>query len=296
MRELAKIIHDPKAIAILERTRSLSEATLGSDVLVTNSIKRALTLLEDQANVLFTHIRHVGSEDLAEADSITRKLQGLAFAKNTRPEIPFVEADIERSPYNAILKSHFSSIHIDRYKSLKNISFGDLRRVNLVAGANNTGKTSILEAIYLLTQQNEVRALLEVVMRRGKVGKTADPAWLLQQIPDGAHIVGSFDDVPDNQAEWDLSVAPDSPDVEDKTFYLGTIAIHAKFSGRINRPTRIFLAIKIDGHSIREIAFSVEQFCRALSLLRIQTFLRSYMNARSRERANSASLRSFVIR
>ena len=232
MRELGKIVNDPKAVAILERTRSLAQATLGSDVLATNGIKRALSLLEDQANVLFTHVRHVNGEDLGEAEAIARKLQGLAVAKNQRPDVTFVDDGVDRAPYNVILRRHFSSITVDRYKGLSNVTFSDFRRINLFAGMNNAGKTSVLEAIYLLTQQNEVRALLEVITRRGKVGKSAEPKWLLQQVPDGSRIHGVFDDIPDSRTDLQVDIHPDSSDVEDKTYYRGTIAIQAKFSGR----------------------------------------------------------------
>lgn len=45
----------------------------------------------------------------------------------------------------------------------------NLCRVNLLVGANNSGKTSALEALYLLTSQANRRAFVQVLLRRGEV-------------------------------------------------------------------------------------------------------------------------------
>lgn len=41
----------------------------------------------------------------------------------------------------------FQTIDIKAYRGLKNITLQNLSRVNILVGENNTGKTSILEAI-----------------------------------------------------------------------------------------------------------------------------------------------------
>ena len=45
----------------------------------------------------------------------------------------------------------------------------NLCRVNLLVGANNSGKTSALEAFYLLASQADRRALVQVLFRRGEL-------------------------------------------------------------------------------------------------------------------------------
>jgi AAA15 family ATPase/GTPase len=42
-----------------------------------------------------------------------------------------------------------ASIHIEGFKGFKNTDIGPLRRVNLILGGQNVGKTSLLEAVYL---------------------------------------------------------------------------------------------------------------------------------------------------
>ena len=45
----------------------------------------------------------------------------------------------------------------------------NLCRVNLLPGANNSGKTSVLEACYLLASQSSRRAFGQVLLRRGEL-------------------------------------------------------------------------------------------------------------------------------
>ena len=45
----------------------------------------------------------------------------------------------------------------------------NLCRVNLLVGANNSGKTSVLEACYLLASQSSRRAFGQVLLRRGEL-------------------------------------------------------------------------------------------------------------------------------
>lgn len=42
-------------------------------------------------------------------------------------------------------------LHIKNYRCFEDVTFDSLQRVNLLAGRNNVGKTSVLEAIFLLT-------------------------------------------------------------------------------------------------------------------------------------------------
>lgn len=45
----------------------------------------------------------------------------------------------------------FKSIRVRNFRALKDLEVGPLRRINLIAGKNNSGKSSLLEAIFLLT-------------------------------------------------------------------------------------------------------------------------------------------------
>ena len=47
---------------------------------------------------------------------------------------------------------HFPDLHIQGFRGIKDLKIPKLGRVTLITGKNNTGKTSILEALRLYTQ------------------------------------------------------------------------------------------------------------------------------------------------
>ena len=61
-----------------------------------------------------------------------------------------------------------SSINIKGFRGFSDFEMSDLGRVNLLVGANNSGKTSLLEALYLLTSQAEPLALSKLLRHRGE--------------------------------------------------------------------------------------------------------------------------------
>ena len=48
-----------------------------------------------------------------------------------------------------------TSLQIDSFRGLKDLSFEPLSRINVITGFNNSGKTTVLEAIYLLLVQGK---------------------------------------------------------------------------------------------------------------------------------------------
>jgi energy-coupling factor transporter ATP-binding protein EcfA2 len=61
-----------------------------------------------------------------------------------------------------------SSIQIDGYRGLEHLEMSGLGRVNLLVGANNSGKTSVLEAIELLASKASPVTIWQILWRRGE--------------------------------------------------------------------------------------------------------------------------------
>jgi len=61
-----------------------------------------------------------------------------------------------------------SSIHIQGYRGFQRYDMAGLGRLNLLVGTNNSGKTSVLEALYLLTSRGDPMALWQLLLRRGE--------------------------------------------------------------------------------------------------------------------------------
>jgi predicted ATP-dependent endonuclease of OLD family len=60
-------------------------------------------------------------------------------------------------------------LSIQNYRCFKDFHIEGLARVNLIVGMNNSGKTSLLEAIYLLVNQGNPRCLSELLDKRGEI-------------------------------------------------------------------------------------------------------------------------------
>jgi energy-coupling factor transporter ATP-binding protein EcfA2 len=61
-----------------------------------------------------------------------------------------------------------SSLKMTGYRAFSKFEMADLGRVNLLVGRNNSGKTSILEGLYLLASGANAMGLLQVLARRGE--------------------------------------------------------------------------------------------------------------------------------
>ena len=55
---------------------------------------------------------------------------------------------------------HLQHLHIERLRLIESLTLDDLQQVNVFCGANGSGKTSILEAIYLLATGRSFRTHL----------------------------------------------------------------------------------------------------------------------------------------
>ena len=61
-----------------------------------------------------------------------------------------------------------SSIRIEGYRGFERFEMGSLERINLLVGTNNSGKTSILEALHLLSSLGDPTAVWQLIWRRGE--------------------------------------------------------------------------------------------------------------------------------
>ncbi|MEM6843833.1 MAG: AAA family ATPase [Bacteroidota bacterium] len=61
-----------------------------------------------------------------------------------------------------------TSLDIKNYRNLKNLEIEKLARVNLITGKNNTGKTSLLEAVSLYVGRGSIVSIDELLRKRGE--------------------------------------------------------------------------------------------------------------------------------
>jgi hypothetical protein len=82
---------------------------------------------------------------------------------------------------------------IERFRGLRELDLNDLGRINLLVGQNNSGKTSVLEAISIFCRPLDPRAWLESTWSR-EVLDPGEPFFLLMEwvFPHWRHIDGPF--------------------------------------------------------------------------------------------------------
>ncbi len=61
----------------------------------------------------------------------------------------------------------YKSFRVKNFRCFKDLQINDLGRVNLIAGKNNTGKTALMEAMYVLTRPSTTSVLFDLQATRG---------------------------------------------------------------------------------------------------------------------------------
>ncbi|MFB2917645.1 AAA family ATPase [Aerosakkonema funiforme] len=85
---------------------------------------------------------------------------------------------------------------IQNYRCFKDFHIDALARVNLIVGSNNSGKTSLLEAIYLLVNQGNPQSIVEMLSNRDEMAEwyVAQTSSIIQQRLPGYQINHIFND------------------------------------------------------------------------------------------------------
>ncbi|MDJ0046877.1 AAA family ATPase [Pantoea ananatis] len=189
VRELAAFINNERALKVMEEERSLIRGFVSSDSVNQQNYKNALSKLEDSLKNLENYKNLIVAEDVKGLECAKEKLVNLMPTKSTLN----IEAGNFTTNFEYGVKHHFKSIHIKKYKLFKDFEVAGFNRINIFAGMNNTGKTSILEAIYLLTQRNDISSYLNLIKNKNKFS-SLNPSLLNAVFQDKIVVSGCFDD------------------------------------------------------------------------------------------------------
>ena len=160
-----------------------------------------------------------------------------------------------RQPIAEWPQCQFSTIRINEYRGVDGLALDDMRRINVIAGVNDAGKTSVLEAIYLLAHQNDEMALLDTLRWRGRFDGEPDPKWLVDQIQPRIDIAGDFDRLPGNAARLTIRRVDDPGyDITERTSFLARLLIESRYGDQA-QSTEVMLfsdrphLTQFDGHN-----------------------------------------------
>lgn len=75
-----------------------------------------------------------------------------------------------------------NGLKIDNFRGLNGLTIDDFSVVNIFVGANNSGKTSVLEALKLLGSPNDIGQVVRLALQRAQVSADARKKNLINYI------------------------------------------------------------------------------------------------------------------
>ncbi|MDD5754694.1 MAG: AAA family ATPase [Methylococcales bacterium] len=222
VRILGQLVNDKKAIEELKISRNINNAYRVSDLVFKERQEGAVKSVINEIDTLGQMA--IQSKNLPELEKSLGRLQTIIDKAKTS-EFSGVE---QNSVFHDRIDKHFTELEICRYRKIHNLKITKLSRINLFAGINNSGKTTFLEAIYLLSKQNDFGGLSETIRRRGKVSEDRlNLEWFSKQLPKSFELNGCFDN---QKTSVSMRHFLEENNDIDKTRYLKSIELTSIFA------------------------------------------------------------------
>lgn len=215
IKELASFIFDEKAIIKMEESRSIAEGYTFSESIGEAKLRNAIDNIKSSSKIVFNFNEFMTPPDYEEINKVKLKLDAL---------IPLSQALIlinekKSSKYFELINNHFKILEILQYRRLSNLKVQQLKRVNIFAGMNNSGKTSMLEAFYLLSQLNDINIYFDLEKYRGKFFNDIPSKWMDNNFINNIELFGVF-----NNSITKLEIKKEQTEEDIEKFgYLSTI-------------------------------------------------------------------------
>ncbi len=173
IRDLALFIKNEQALKEMEDSRSFARGLVASGEIDKQSYDKTMSELSKTIDKLVAYKDRIDYEDLERFSEMKNKILDIIPKKSS---LNMALGNVSISFEHGKIK-HFDSITIAQYKLFKDFKIDKLNRINIFAGFNNSGKSSLLEAVYFLTKQNDIVSFLEIIKLRNKL-KSLNPIWL----------------------------------------------------------------------------------------------------------------------
>jgi AAA15 family ATPase/GTPase len=259
-KNLAKIINDDRAIEEMEDKRSFADGYSSSDKV---NEDRAYTVLKSIESK-FTEVNKLSSFFTRKSEDKLEMIEELINRlKKEKQQNLFSSQKQESETFMNFKSKALSQIDIVRYKKITNLKIENLNRINIFAGINNSGKTSLLEAIDFLINQNDIYNFLDMQRRRGKFIKL-NSLWLDSEFINNIELKGVFNYVP---ISVKIEKKREENDNINKDLYLSTIEIESLFgddnlssSARLfeDKSEKFYKTIKIVCNNAYSSPFSIQ--------------------------------------
>jgi len=140
-----------------------------------------------------------------------------------------INKNIKKTLIEEKIINHFSEIKIEQCKVLKNLEIKYLNKINIFAGINNSGKTTLLESVNLLANLNNINDFFEIQRKRGKFNNNLSAVWLDSVFKNEIIINGIFNE---KKCSVKINKAQEEDENIDKSSYLNTINIASEFDNK----------------------------------------------------------------
>jgi AAA15 family ATPase/GTPase len=230
--EIANFINDENALSKMEESRSIAEGYAFSQSVGEAKLRGALETIKSATQLAYNFRDLITSSDYEELTKSKEKIENLLpiskalfFINEKKAQLHFTE-----------ITSHFSDATINKYRKLENVTIKNISRVNIFAGGNNKGKTTILEAFYLLSQLNDLPSYIELERYRGKFLEDFPAKWVDKNFISSIDLKAIF-----NTKETGLLIKKEATEEDmDKTGYLNSLVAEA-YIGNTNLNSNIHL-------------------------------------------------------
>lgn len=190
IRDLALFINNESALDEMEKNGSVSRGLVFSGVIGKMEYQSAMDQLKHSIININKYKNIIASENIEDLKEMKKVFDDILPEKNSLS----ISKGNNKIAFELGKVNHFKEIKIDNYKSFSNFKIDKLNRINIFAGFNNSGKTSLLEAIYILTRQNDIASYLELVKLKNKLTEISS-SWLNMTFDEDIKISGNFHDV-----------------------------------------------------------------------------------------------------
>ena len=251
IRSLDKFITDEKAIEVMETTQSVTEGLISSNNLELSSYKKSMSDLTNNIEKISRF------KDLIEIDDLENLKKSQKLFNDILPKTSSldVQSDNVLVCFEKGKNNHFDSITIENYKVFQNFKLDNINRVNIFAGFNNTGKTSLLEAIYLLTKQNNMSSFFEMIRLKNKL-ETLNTTYLNDYFDSNIKIEGQF-----NKVHTKIEIAKyEALEIDKKDDYLASY----KILSQIDSDTLENIAHTFEYNPLQRFYEKIEVLCNSI--------------------------------
>lgn len=251
IQDLAKFIKNENALQIMEEEGSVAHGLFASGTIEEESLGKNIEKLKSSIRELSRLKKLMTPEEIEHLMDAKISLLDI-IPKNYMIDMQTKENNVCFEKGNI---SHFSKIFINQYKLYNNFEIEKLNRINIFAGFNNSGKTTLLEAIYLLIKQNNSSALFELIKLRNKLSNLS-ALYVQANAPDAISINGVF-----NQTNVTLCIEKyEDTGIDQKDDYLSSYRIGSSIDGeKLNSVTHTFRINPLQRYSDK-----VEVLCRSV--------------------------------